>query len=91
MTADDDAGDEYYWSGKGARLYTWEPLEVHLEGSSSAKSVFVYQDRVMTNVARFLRGLTDDPRCYVCGYVEESEENILRRCPATTIVWNSLG
>ena len=51
----------------------------------------VFHGRVMTNAARFLRGLTEDPRCYVCGYVEENIDHILRRCPATTVVWRSLG
>lgn len=41
----------------------------------------------MTNSNRFLRNLTDDPRCYVCSAVEENAEHLFRSCPVTTLVW----
>lgn len=41
----------------------------------------------MTNANRFIRKLTDDPRCFVCGEVEENIEHIIRRCPVATLVW----
>lgn len=44
-------------------------------------------DRLMTNANRFIRKLTDDPRCLVCGEVEENVEHILRKCPIATMVW----
>ena len=49
------------------------------------------QDRIMTNSNRFLRRLTDDPRCLVCGEVEENTAHILRECPAALMVWRKLG
>lgn len=39
----------------------------------------VLHDRLMTNANRFIRKLTDDPRCLVCGEVEG--------CPTATMVW----
>lgn len=45
------------------------------------------QDRLMTNANRFIRGLTDDPRCFFCGETEENVDHILRRCPVATSVW----
>ena len=50
-----------------------------------------YQDRIMTNGNRFIRHLTDDPRCYVCGEVEENTLHILRECPVAKILWRKLG
>lgn len=47
----------------------------------------VFHDRVMTNTFRFVRGLTDDPRCGVCAEVEENIEHILRKCPTAKMVW----
>ena len=49
------------------------------------------QDRLMTNGNRFLRQLTSDPRCLVCGEVEENTKHILRRCPVARILWRKLG
>lgn len=43
-------------------------------------------NRLMTNVNRFIRKLSDDPRCLACGEVEESVEHILRKCPTATMV-----
>ena len=50
-----------------------------------------YQDRLMSNANRFIRHLTDDPRCYVCGEVEENTIHILRECPVAKILWRKLG
>ena len=50
-----------------------------------------YQDRIMSNSNRFIRRLTDDPRCYSCGEVEENTLHILRDCPAARLVWRNLG
>ena len=50
-----------------------------------------YQDRIMSNGNRFLRRLTDDPRCFACGEVEESTLHILRDCPVARLVWRQLG
>ena len=49
------------------------------------------QDRLMTNSNRFIRQLTSDPRCLVCGEVEEHTLNILRDCPTARVVWRKLG
>ena len=49
-----------------------------------------FQDRLMTNANRFLRNLTEDPRCYVCGEVEENSEHIIRDCPAARVVWSKI-
>lgn len=45
----------------------------------------------MSNSTRFLRHLTDGPRCFVCGYVEEIARHILMECPVARILWNKLG
>lgn len=45
----------------------------------------------MTNYNRFVRKLIDDPRCLICGEVEENIEHILRCCPTTKNVWRQLG
>lgn len=50
----------------------------------------VVQDRLMTNANRFLQQLTDDPRCFACGEVEENTMHILRQCPAARMVWKKL-
>lgn len=50
-----------------------------------------YHDRLMTNANRFIRQLSDDPRCYVCGEVEENTIHILRECPVAKILWRKLG
>ena len=50
-----------------------------------------YQDRIMSNGNRFVRHLTDDPRCFTCGEVEESSLHILRDCPVARILWRQLG
>ncbi|XP_056694885.1 uncharacterized protein [Spinacia oleracea] len=45
------------------------------------------QDRLMTNANRFIRGFTTNPRCFVCGEVEENNDHILRQCPVARVVW----
>lgn len=49
------------------------------------------QDPLMTNGNRFIRKLIDDPRCFVCGEIEENTLHILRDCPAASRVWTILG
>lgn len=41
----------------------------------------------MSNAHRFVRHLTDDPRCFICDAHEETVDHILRQCPAATSVW----
>lgn len=48
------------------------------------------QDRLMTNGNRFLRQITDHPRCLVCGEVEENTSHILRDCPMARVVWRKM-
>ena len=48
------------------------------------------QDRLMTNSNRFIRKMADDPRCLVCGEVEENTIHILRDCPAASRIWKLL-
>ena len=45
-------------------------------------------DRLLSNVQRVARRLSDDPRCTRCGADEESLDHILRRCPFSFIIWN---
>ncbi|PWA44555.1 hypothetical protein CTI12_AA523610 [Artemisia annua] len=47
-------------------------------------------DRLLSNVQRVARRLSDDPRCTRCGADEESLDHILRRCPFSFIIWNKL-
>ena len=49
------------------------------------------QDRLMSNGNRFIRRMTDDPRCFVCGEIEENTIHILRDCLAAKRVWRLLG
>nr|GEX77444.1 LURP1-like domain-containing protein [Tanacetum cinerariifolium] len=48
-------------------------------------------DRLLTNVQRVTRKLTNDTRCTRCGVDEESLDHILRRCPSSFMIWNKLG
>ncbi|GKA47117.1 LURP1-like domain-containing protein [Tanacetum coccineum] len=47
-------------------------------------------DRLLTNSQRVARRLTDDPRCTRCGADEEPLYHILRRCPLSYMIWNTL-
>lgn len=47
----------------------------------------LFHDRLMTNSNRFLRWITTDPRCFICGSVEENNEHIFRECPSAILVW----
>lgn len=47
----------------------------------------VTHDRLMTNTNRYIRGLTNDPRCGLCGDTEEDSDHILRKCPNAVRVW----
>lgn len=51
----------------------------------------VCQERFMSNATQIIRKLASDPRCIVCGYVEESAEHILRLCPSAVLVWRKMG
>nr|GEY28508.1 reverse transcriptase [Tanacetum cinerariifolium] len=47
-------------------------------------------DRLLSNVQRVARKLSNDPRCTKCEAEEESLDHILRRCPFLFITWNKL-
>lgn len=49
------------------------------------------QNRIMTNTNRFIRQMTDDPRCFACGEVEEHKLHILRECLVAIQLWRKLG
>ncbi|KAE8680828.1 hypothetical protein F3Y22_tig00111366pilonHSYRG00173 [Hibiscus syriacus] len=42
-----------------------------------------YKDRLLTNLSRFKRNLTDDALCPICGSADESTLHALRDCTAT--------
>lgn len=48
-------------------------------------------DRLLGNGNRYRRHLTDDPKCFICGELDESTLHILRSCPAARCVWNKVG
>lgn len=48
-------------------------------------------DRVLGNLNRYKRRMTDEPKCYICGADEESTLHILRDCPAARLVWRKIG
>ena len=80
--ADDDGSSEEHWKGiwklpipQRVRMFLW----------------LCYHDRILSNSNRFIRHLTDDPRCYACGEVEENTSHIIRDCPAARLVWRRLG
>ncbi|KAJ8422016.1 hypothetical protein Cgig2_007566 [Carnegiea gigantea] len=47
-------------------------------------------DRLMTNSNRFIRGLTDDPRCKGCLNGEEHTVHLLRDCKLAREIWTHL-
>lgn len=47
-------------------------------------------DRLMGNLNRYKRKLTNDPKCFICGGEDESTLHILRDCPAAKSVWRKL-
>lgn len=47
-------------------------------------------DRLMGNVNRFKRKLTDDTKCFICGESSESTLHILRDCPAARSIWRKV-
>lgn len=51
----------------------------------------VYHDRLLGNLIRYRRRMTNNPKCYVCDAEEESVLHILRDCPAARMVWRKLG
>lgn len=42
----------------------------------------ISHDRLMGNANRYKRHMTDDPKCYICGWNEETTLHIIRDCPA---------
>lgn len=48
-------------------------------------------DRLLGNLNRYKRHMTDDPKCYVCRADEESTMHILRDCPLAKVVWKCTG
>lgn len=51
----------------------------------------VCHDRVMGNLNRFKRNMTDNPRCAICDAREDSTLHIIRDCPMAKVIWNRLG
>lgn len=51
----------------------------------------VSHDRLMGNANRHKRYMTDDPKCFICGWNEETTLHILRDGPAAKFVWRRLG
>lgn len=48
-------------------------------------------DRLLGNLNRYRRHMTDTPKCYICNAEEESTLHILRDCPAAKLVWRRIG
>ncbi|KAL2899374.1 hypothetical protein RDABS01_024456 [Bienertia sinuspersici] len=48
-------------------------------------------NKVLCNANRLKRNLTDDPRCKRCGNQEETLLHLLRDCPHSKIIWDSVG
>lgn len=46
--------------------------------------------RLLTNVERCRKGLTDVGLCLICGHVMENIDHVLRTCPVAQIVWKRL-
>lgn len=47
----------------------------------------VLHNHLMSNENRFIRKLTEDSRCLLCGEVAENVDHILRKWPIATLVW----
>lgn len=50
-----------------------------------------FHDRLLGNLNRFKRKVTDDAKCCICGATEESTLHILRDCATAKMVWHKLG
>lgn len=48
-------------------------------------------DRILGNLNRFKRHMTDATKCFICDAPEESTLHIIRECPAARMVWRKLG
>lgn len=48
-------------------------------------------DRILGNLNRYKRRMTDIPKCYICDAYEDSTIHILRDCPAARMIWRKLG
>ena len=47
-------------------------------------------EKVMTNLHRFRKGLTNNPYCYICDQAHESVQHVLSDCPEANITWQAL-
>lgn len=47
----------------------------------------ILQWRVLSNVERVRRGISDDPSCHICDFHSKDILHILRDCPAVKDVW----
>ncbi|CAN1808083.1 Putative ribonuclease H protein At1g65750 [Linum perenne] len=47
-------------------------------------------NKLMTNVERSRRRLTNDTSCSICGFQSEDLDHVLRRCPRAAQVWNRI-
>ncbi|XP_021741473.1 uncharacterized protein LOC110707739 [Chenopodium quinoa] len=45
----------------------------------------------MANVNRFMRNLTDDPRCKICNSQDDTTLHLLRDCTMAKDIWNQIG
>ena len=82
MRHDNDMVDEDCW-----KLIWGAPVQQRIR----AFLWIVCHERLLGNVMRFKRHMTDDPKCFVCGAPEESTIHILRDCPLARMVWKTLG
>lgn len=82
MRNETDSIDEECWSAvwgapiqQRARVFLW----------------LSYHDRLLGNLNRYRRRMTDNPKCYICNAEEESTLHILRDFPAAKLVWRRVG
>ncbi|KAL2935657.1 hypothetical protein RDABS01_018775 [Bienertia sinuspersici] len=85
LQQDDEEVDQVYWNGEASELGFC--LETANPTMYSILYMAALHRRLMSNAHRFVRHLTDDPRCNICGANEESVDHILRQCLAATAIW----
>lgn len=51
----------------------------------------VCHNRIIGNLNRYKRSMTDNPSCAICDAPHESTMHLLRDCPAAKAIWRRLG
>lgn len=47
-------------------------------------------EKILTNSSRARRGMTDDSFCHICRDKIEDADHVMRKCPATNLLWSKV-